>query len=116
MNTLIPSDDNAFGVEGPIPKLRQFIEFVCIPAVKDAGEEAIEARNTAFTRLVDRAVRARLKVDERVQKIRADARVEIDAMAGDHQQILKNLAKRIEGEYRKFNSVRVKNSPGLGRI
>lgn len=104
LNVPIPSSDNAFGAEGPIPRLRQFIDFVCIPAVKDAGEEAIEARNTAFSRLVDRAVRAKLKIEERVEKIRAEARTEIDAMAKDHQEILTGLTNRIEQEYRKFNS------------
>ena len=104
LNVLIPSDDKAFGVEGPVPKLRQFIDFVYIPAVKDAGDEAIEARNTAFSRLVDRAVRAKLKIDERIESIRANAKNEIDAMASDHGEILQNLANKIALEYRKFNS------------
>jgi putative ATP-dependent endonuclease of the OLD family len=104
LNKPIPSEDKAFGVEGPIPRLRQFIDFVYIPAVKDAGDEAIEARNTAFSRLVDRAVRAKLKIDERINRIREDARTEIDAMATDHQEILTTLADRIDLEYRKFNS------------
>jgi putative ATP-dependent endonuclease of OLD family len=103
-NMPLRSDDKAFGVEGPIPKLRQFIDFVYIPAVKDAGDEAIEARNTAFSRLIDRAVRAKLKVDERIEKIRMDARIEIEQLAKDHQEVLGNLATRMETEYRKFNS------------
>lgn len=104
LNAPIPSDDKAFGVEGPVPRLRQFIDFVYIPAVKDAGDEAIEARNTAFSRLIDRAVRAKLKIDERLEKIRGDARAEIEGIAKEHQEILGNLANRMEVEYRKFNS------------
>ena len=105
LNQPIESEDNAFGAEGPVPRLRQFIDFVCIPAVKDANEEAVEARNTAFTRLVDRAVRAKLKIEERVQKIRAEAKSEMDNIAKDHEKVLGDLAKRIESEYRKFNSI-----------
>lgn len=104
LNELIPSDDKAFGVEGPVPRLRKYIDFVYIPAVKDAGDEAIEARNTAFTRLIDRAVRANLKIDERLEKIRSDAKTEIDSISAEHGEILGALASRIEGEYRKFNS------------
>ncbi len=103
-NEFIPSDDKAFGVEGPVPRLRKFIDFVYIPAVKDAGDEAVEARNSAFTRLIDRAVRAKLKIDERIAAIRQSAKAEIDAISSDHSEILGNLAERIEGEYRKFNS------------
>lgn len=103
-NVPLPSEDKAFGAEGPIPRLRQFIDFVYIPAVKDAGDEAIEARNTAFSRLIDRAVRAKLKIDERIDKIRDDAKAEIATLAKDHQAILTSLANRMETEYRKFNS------------
>jgi predicted ATP-dependent endonuclease of OLD family len=105
LNSSIPSNDRAFGIEGPVPRLRQFIDFVFIPAVKDAGDEAVEARNTAFSKLVDRAVRARLKIDERIEKIRGDAGAEIAAIANDHQEILGALANKIDQEYRKFNSV-----------
>jgi putative ATP-dependent endonuclease of OLD family len=81
---------------------------VNIPAVKDAGDEAIEARNTAFTRLIDRAVRANLKIDERLDKIRQSAKAEIDGISADHQKILGSLANKIETEYQKFNSAESK--------
>lgn len=104
LNVPLPSADKAFGVEGPIPKLRQFIDFVYIPAVKDAGDEAIEARNTAFSKLIERAVRAKLKVEERIEKIRDNAKAEMGVMAHDHKDILINLEKKIDQEYRKFNA------------
>jgi predicted ATP-dependent endonuclease of OLD family len=104
LNKPLPSDDKAFGTEGPVPRLREFIDFVYIPAVKDAGEEAVEARNTAFSRLIDRAVRARLKIEERISAIRQSAKAEIDSIAKEHQEILTTLANKIEGEYKKFNA------------
>jgi putative ATP-dependent endonuclease of OLD family len=104
LNKPIPSDDKAFGVEGPVPRLRQFIDFVYIPAVKDAGDEAIEARNTAFSRLIERAVRAKLKIDERIEAIRGSAEIEIEEIAKDHKEVLSGLANMIEAQYRKFNT------------
>ncbi|HWK97143.1 MAG TPA: AAA family ATPase [Pseudolabrys sp.] len=103
-NEPIPSDDKAFGAEGPVTRLRQFIDFVYIPAVKDAGDEAIEARNTAFSRLIERAVRAKLKIEERIAAIRGSAEAEIGAIAKDHKEVLSSLATKIEAQYRKFNS------------
>lgn len=104
-NVPLASEDNAFGVEGPVRRLKQFIDFVYIPAVKDAEDEAIEASNTAFSRLVDRAVRANLKIDERIEKIREIAKTEMDSIAKDHEKVLSDLAGKIDQEYRKFNSL-----------
>jgi putative ATP-dependent endonuclease of the OLD family len=103
-NRPIPSGEKAFGVEGPIPKVRRFIDFVYIPAVKDAGDEAMEARNTAFARLTDRAIRSKLKIDGRIEAIRSNARTELLTMADDHQEILTVLANAIYHEYNKFNA------------
>lgn len=107
-NSPIASGDNAFGIEGPVKRLKQFIDFVYIPAVKDAEDEAIEASNTAFSRLVDRAVRANLNIDERIEKIRKIAKIEIDSIAKEHEKVLLNLASKIDQEYRKFNSLESK--------
>lgn len=104
LNVPLPSDDKAFGVEGPVARLRQFIDFLYIPAVKDAGDEAIEARNTAFSRLIERAVRAKLKIDERIEAIRVSAEAEIGEIAKDHTEVLSALANKIESQYRKFNA------------
>lgn len=104
LNSPIPSEANAFGVEGPIPRLNKYIDFVYVPAVKDASEEAVEARNTAFTRLVERAVRAKLNVDERIATIRQNAKSEIDDLSASHQKVLETLSGLIGTEYRKFNA------------
>ncbi|CEG06919.1 putative ATPase [Afipia felis] len=103
-NEPIPSDTNAFGVEGPLPRLRKHIDFVYIPAVKDASDEATEAHNTAFSRLIDRAVRAKLNVDERIAAIRANAKKDIDELSASHGEVLENLSNLIGIEYKKFNS------------
>jgi predicted ATP-dependent endonuclease of OLD family len=44
---LIPSADDFYGVNST-GKLAQFIQWVYVPAVKDAGEEGLEAKNTAL--------------------------------------------------------------------
>jgi putative ATP-dependent endonuclease of OLD family len=116
LNKPIPSDDKAFGAEGPVARLRQFIDFVYIPAVKDAGDEAIEARNTAFSRLIERAVRAKLKIEERIEAIRGNAETEIGAIAKDHREVLSGLANMIETQYRKFNSSESKLHLEWGRF
>lgn len=103
-NEPLPSSANAFGVEGPLPRLRKYIDFVYIPAVKDASDEATEARNTAFSRLIERAVRAKLNVEERIATIRANAKKDIDELSANHSEVLEDLSKLIDVEYRKFNS------------
>ena len=52
---LLPSEDQFYGV-GQVGKLKKYVQWVYIPAVKDASEEQTEARNSAFGKLVERTV------------------------------------------------------------
>jgi putative ATP-dependent endonuclease of OLD family len=45
---MIESKDLAFGASGVAARLRRYVDWVYIPAVKDAADEDEEAKNTAF--------------------------------------------------------------------
>jgi predicted ATP-dependent endonuclease of OLD family len=69
---LIPSADDFYGVNST-GKLSRFVQWVYVPAVKDAGEEGLEAKNTALGKLVTRAVRTRTDFDAELDALKADA-------------------------------------------
>lgn len=69
---LIPSADDFYGVNST-GKLARFVQWVYVPAVKDAGEEGQEAKNTALGKLIARAVRSRTNFDAELEALRADA-------------------------------------------
>jgi len=69
---LIPSADDFYGVNST-GKLGPFIQWVYVPAVKEVGEEGIEAKNTALGKLIARAVRTRTNFDAELEDLKANA-------------------------------------------
>lgn len=68
---LIPSQDEFYGINGT-GKLSKFVQWVYVPAVKDAGDEVQEAKNTALGKLIERTVRTRVNFDEDIKTLRAE--------------------------------------------
>lgn len=66
---LIPSEDVFYGINST-GKLSKFVTWVYVPAVKDAGEEVQEAKNTALGKLIERTVRTRVNFDEEITALR----------------------------------------------
>ncbi len=69
--SLIPSSDDFYGINST-GKLASFLQWVFVPAVKDAGEESQEAKNTALGKLIARAVRTRTNFDGELEALRAE--------------------------------------------
>lgn len=68
---LIPSEDSFYGINST-GKLAKFVTWVYVPAVKDAGEEVQEAKNTALGKLIERTVRTRVNFDEEINALRTE--------------------------------------------
>lgn len=68
---LIPSEDNFYGVNST-GKLAPFVQWVYVPAVKDAGEEGQESKNTALGKLIARAVRTRTNFDTELEELKTE--------------------------------------------
>lgn len=102
--TMIESEDLAFGAGGVAAKLKRYVDWVYIPAVKDAGDENQEAKNTAFGALIARIIRAKVKVDEKLAEIRASAQGTIKELIGDYAGQIKSLEAILDGEFRKLTS------------
>ena len=68
---LIPSADDFYGVNST-GKLAAFVQWVFVPAVKDAGDEGQEAKNTALGKLIARAVRTRTNFDAELEALKTD--------------------------------------------
>ena len=72
--------DNFYGINSA-GKLAKFVQWVFVPAVKDAGDEIQEAKNTALGKLIERTVRTRVNFDEDIKALRDEA-------LGKYQQLL----------------------------
>jgi putative ATP-dependent endonuclease of the OLD family len=92
---LIPSADNFYGIGGT-GMLARFVQWVYVPAVKDAGEEGQEAKNTALGKLIARVVRSRADFEAEVETLRTETLGRYQALLGDHQASLVELAQSLQ--------------------
>jgi len=97
---LIPSEDIFYGVSKGKNRLENHIQWIFIPAVKDASAEQMEAKNTALGRLLSRTVRAKTDFTNDMQKIKSNALDAYQKVLESNQvaleEISKSLKKRIE--------------------
>lgn len=104
LHEMIDSEDLAFGASGVASRLKRHLDWVYIPAVKDAADEEEEAKNNAFGTLVNRIIRTRVKVDEKVDAIRAIAHDQIKNLVGDYKEEVEKLEKMLDTEFRRITS------------
>ncbi|EJN6720873.1 AAA family ATPase [Pseudomonas aeruginosa] len=93
--TLISSADDFYGVNST-GKLARFVQWVYVPAVKDAGEEGLEAKNTALGKLIARAVRNRTNFDAELEALKADALERYRALLERNQASLTDISQSLQ--------------------
>lgn len=93
---LIPSNDQFYGFSKGANRLAEHVQWVYVPAVKDATKEQLEARNTAFGRLLARKVRGAVKFDEELAKLKQDALAQYQALLDGRQATLEELSKALQ--------------------
>ena len=67
-----------------------------MPAVKDASEEGEEARNSAFGRLIARAVRSRVDFDSELDALRTEAFDKYNALLAKNNHHLDEIAQSLQ--------------------
>lgn len=92
---LIPSADDFYGVNST-GKLAKYVQWVYVPAVKDASEEGQEGKNTALGKLVGRAVRARTNFDAELETLRADTLARYRDLLERNQESLTEISEALQ--------------------
>lgn len=92
---LIPSADNFYGINST-GKLAKFVQWVYIPAVKDAHEEGQEGRNTALGKLIARTVRTRTNFDEDLASLRAETLIKYQDLLDRNQEALSEVSQSLQ--------------------
>src|SRR5690606_22982356 len=64
--SLIPSEDQFYGVSKGANRLAPHLQWVFVSASKDFSEEAEESKNSALGQLLSRAIRAKVNFSEKV--------------------------------------------------
>ncbi len=92
---LLRSEDSFYGVNST-GKLAKFLTWVYIPAVKDAGDESEEGKNTAFARLLERAIESRSQIDDDLEALRKKSVDEYTALLKKHEASLTKVSDSLK--------------------
>lgn len=91
--TLVDSRAEFYGAGGKAQSLlEQFVQWVYVPAVKDATAEQLEAKKTALGLILERTVRMKMPLTEPLGKLREEAYAKYSALLKEHEQALDELA------------------------
>lgn len=92
---LLPSEDEFYGVRGT-NRLAKYLQWVFVPAVKDASTEQVEGRNTALGRLLARTVRSKTNFDEKIKTLRSDTQAQYQNLLDENQKILEDISSSLQ--------------------
>ena len=92
---LIPSENQFYGFSRGKNLLEKYVQWIFVPAVKDATVEQLEARKTALGLLLERTVRARISFAQPSSEIREKAIAEYQKMLADRESELSSLSESL---------------------
>lgn len=93
---LIPSEDQFYGFSKGINRLAKHIQWVYVPAVKDAASEQVEARNSALGKLLARTVRSKTNFDETVKTLRTKMQEQYQELLDGNQHVLDDISTALQ--------------------
>lgn len=93
---LITSEDQFYGFSKGANRLAKHIQWVYVPAVKDATSEQVEARNSALGKLLARTVRSKTNFDEAVKTLRTGMQQQYQALLDENQHVLDDISTSLK--------------------
>jgi putative ATP-dependent endonuclease of OLD family len=93
---LLASEDQFYGFSHGANRLAKHVQWVFVPAAKDASEERTEAKDSSLGKLLARTVRARTNFDQKLEQIRGQAQREYASMLEGEREILGGLSTSIQ--------------------
>ncbi|MDR5819317.1 AAA family ATPase [Caballeronia sp. LZ043] len=93
---LIASEDQFYGVSKGTDRLRKYVQWVYVPAVKDASTEQSETKATALGKLLARSVRAKVNFAERLTTVAQEARNQYQKLLDESQGALDEISNSLQ--------------------
>jgi len=91
----IESEDQFYGISKGANRLQKYVQWIFVPAVKDATEEQSESRDSALGKLLARTVRAKVNFSATVNALVAEARQEYQKMLDDNEGALHDVSEAL---------------------
>jgi len=99
---LIPSEDQFYGVSRGANLLQKYLQWVFVPAVKDATTEQAEAKNTALGRLVARRVHSQIALDKPIDEIKQQAIQQYQELLNSNASALRKLSDSLNTRFKRW--------------
>lgn len=96
--TLEPSGDNFYGFTNGTNLLAKYVQWVFVPAVKDAATEQTEAKNSALAKLLSRAVDAKANLKKPIEELRLRSSDEYRRIMKEHEASLDSVSKALQSK------------------
>ena len=93
---MIPSEDQFYGVSRGANRLEKYLQWVFVPAVKDASEEQAEAKNTALGKLLARTVRSKVNFTDDLAALRETTSESYAKLLASKQDVLSDLSESLK--------------------
>ncbi len=91
-STLIPSEDQFYGFSRGTNLLSRYVQWIYVPAVKDASKENMETKTNTVGKLLSRTVRSVVNFDEKVNELRADTLTKYRELLAEQQVALNGIS------------------------
>jgi putative ATP-dependent endonuclease of OLD family len=92
---LIDSKDQFYGFSKGANRLAKYVQWVYVPAVKDATTENVESRNSALGKLLARTVRSKVKFDDKLRHLREQTLSAYKDIIKEQQSALDDISKAL---------------------
>lgn len=92
---LIPSEDQFYGVSKGANKLAKYVQWIYIPAVKDASEEESGTKTSALGRLLARTVNAKLSFTTDLDTLLRETRLKYQSILDANQTALDGISQSL---------------------
>lgn len=102
--SLIPSEDQFYGVSKGANRLARHLQWVFVSASKDFSEEAEESKSSALGQLLSRAIRAKVNFSEKVSGLRDGLRKSYQTMLEEEQGILSTISESLESKLKLWSN------------
>ena len=93
---LLQSEDQFYGWSRGANLLAKHIQWVYVPAVKDATAEQVEAKNSALGKLLARTVRSKTNFDEEVKELRSGMQQQYQELLDGNQSVLNEISESLQ--------------------
>ena len=100
---LVESDDQFYGFTKGSNKLNKYIQWIYIPAVKDASEEQDETKNTALGRLLQRTIRAKIDFSKEIDSIKSETVTKYLQLLKNEKDVLSTVSESIQKRLQLFS-------------